>query len=65
MPKGHRLLVSGIGKPSLNLSHAWELKDDHAVLVLVALDSRDGLTASEDLPPNFFTVDGVRSVYSR
>src|SRR5713226_5427128 len=54
MPEGHRLLVSGVGKPSLNLSHVWELKDDHAVLVLLALDGRDGLTASEELAAILF-----------
>src|SRR6266851_2847770 len=54
MPEGHRLLVSRVGKPSLNLSHVWELKDDHAALVLLALDSRDGLTASEELAAMLF-----------
>src|SRR5258708_4394972 len=54
MPKGHRLLVSGVGKPSLSLSPAWELKDHHAVLVLLALDVRDRLTASEDLAAILF-----------
>src|SRR5712664_995707 len=54
MPEGHRLLVRGVGEPSLNLSHAWELKDDHAVLVLLALDSRDGLTASEEFAAILF-----------
>src|SRR5260221_8322175 len=54
MPECHRLPVIGIGEPSLNLHHAWELKDDHAVLVLLALDGRDGLTASEELAAMLF-----------
>src|SRR6266852_7887526 len=53
-PEGHRLLVSGVRKPSLNLSIAWELKDDHAVPVLLALYGRDGLTASEELAAVLF-----------